>query len=1111
MNTASRFQQTFTDNNADGIADSVLSAVYNNNGNLAGESLDVNADGKPDEVTTYTYDSLSNPTGKFIDYSSPLTATDYSLLSEYTYDAVGNLTITYTDGPNNFFDTGTYIYSFNTDGNPLSRKTDNRSAAFGTFSEDEDYTYNESGQVASFINNISGFRTNYSYTYNEAGDVATVEAINRTPDNPSSTLNRTEITTNRYDSAGNLIEKATVYSYPDESSGQFNPQSETTTYAYDASGNLTQEIYALESSFFADPIITYVYDYAYDAAGNRVREAFDFSRNGSFEYIKTYAYDAAGNLIYEANDRNGDGQLDEIITRTFSDTVPVVNAADDAFATENDVLLVGNVFADNGSGVDSDPKGTAFKVTEVNGTSVVGDAITLASGALLRIAADGAFAYDPNGQFDNLGLGDRATDTFSYAIADVVGNTETATVTVEIAGSTIPNVSSSLERQYTRDANGDGIPESTTVYTYDDAGSLIRRLDVNGGGDRNIEETTYDAAGNRISESYDRNGDGIPESLYTYAYDAAGNQTYRSDDNDGDGIIDAIYTSFVKIDESGNRTSRSTTDSNGDGIIDSSLTTIVNANGDLTGQFSDDDGDGIIDSSFTATYDEAGNQTRQSFDYDGDGIFDTTFYTYDAAGNLTSQSSDTNGDGIIDSSSTYRFNAAGNPTLDTFDSDGDGTIDGSTVYRYDEADNLISRSSLDGNGDPVVVDPTGIVASSETFTYDAAGNLIRSVYDNDGDGTADRIFTFAYDAAGNRILEAFDFDGDGIIERGTAATYDAAGNQTSQSYDTDGDGRPNSTNFYTYDAAGNQTSSAYDFNGDGLINSRETTTYDAAGNVTERTRDNNGDGIPNFVLTLAYNEAGDNTLMTTDRDGDGSIDSTSTYTYDKSGNLVSQSDDTNGDGRPDRILTQTYDAVGNLIHKADDTNGDGTPDVVETNTYILPADTVIEIEPTIVTELSSTYDSAGNLTIDYSVSENTGGGGISLFSYTFDAAGNQIQERRDYSADGTTDYLLNSSYAYDDMGNLTITYQADDNGDGTVESIYTYRFNTAGEQIEETIDYGNDGQIDYRNLIVEGGVSSLISGSLLSGVSEPLDSFSFPDSDLGENSDRTLLSAIGIN
>jgi hypothetical protein len=108
----------------------------------------------------------------------------------------------------------------------------------------------------------------------------------------------------------------------------------------------------------------------------------------------------------------------------------------DAFAT-NEQIAIGegfSLFANNGQGVDSDIDGPALHVTAVNGVvGNVGHQITLASGALVTVNANGTFSYDPNGAFAALaapgsGSSDTsATDSFSYTVN---GSVETATVTI---------------------------------------------------------------------------------------------------------------------------------------------------------------------------------------------------------------------------------------------------------------------------------------------------------------------------------------------------------------------------------------------------------------------------------------------------------------------------------------------------------------------------------------------------------------------------------------------------------------------------------------------------------------------------------------------------------
>ena len=97
--------------------------------------------------------------------------------------------------------------------------------------------------------------------------------------------------------------------------------------------------------------------------------------------------------------------------------------------------VAGSLFNNNGFGPDSDPDGGAFAVTAVS-AGTVGTPITLPSGALLTVNADGTFNYNPNHMFDYLPTPDSGasnltiTDTFSYAIT----GGDTATVTVTVSG-----------------------------------------------------------------------------------------------------------------------------------------------------------------------------------------------------------------------------------------------------------------------------------------------------------------------------------------------------------------------------------------------------------------------------------------------------------------------------------------------------------------------------------------------------------------------------------------------------------------------------------------------------------------------------------------------------
>ena len=121
----------------------------------------------------------------------------------------------------------------------------------------------------------------------------------------------------------------------------------------------------------------------------------------------------------------------EIPLTSSAEEVPT--AADDEFVTDEISGVVGNLFADNGTGADIAPGA----IVAINGDSgSVGNQITLASGALLTVNSDGSFAYDPNSAFQftpTTGSGAFNTpsaDSFSYTIA----GGDTATVVFTIVG-----------------------------------------------------------------------------------------------------------------------------------------------------------------------------------------------------------------------------------------------------------------------------------------------------------------------------------------------------------------------------------------------------------------------------------------------------------------------------------------------------------------------------------------------------------------------------------------------------------------------------------------------------------------------------------------------------
>ncbi|MCP4306099.1 MAG: hypothetical protein GY788_14715, partial [bacterium] len=98
----------------------------------------------------------------------------------------------------------------------------------------------------------------------------------------------------------------------------------------------------------------------------------------------------------------------------------------DTVVDEDGPAATGSLLAESDAfDFEADP----LSVIAVNGDAQnAGGQIALPSGALLSVATDGTYTYDPNGQFDDLNDGETATDSVSFTISD---GTETITRTVE--------------------------------------------------------------------------------------------------------------------------------------------------------------------------------------------------------------------------------------------------------------------------------------------------------------------------------------------------------------------------------------------------------------------------------------------------------------------------------------------------------------------------------------------------------------------------------------------------------------------------------------------------------------------------------------------------------
>lgn len=151
--------------------------------------------------------------------------------------------------------------------------------------------------------------------------------------------------------------------------------------------------------------------------------------NGAYTYTPDPNYNGLDSFTYTIEDPNG-GSDTATVTLT-------VNGQNDGPDTHQDTLHtmegVGGLIdvIQNDSDVDS----TQITITEINGSSVdANQAIELSSGGFVTVMEDGRIYFNPDGDYNYLGFGETATNSFTYTVEDDNGATAVETVSLVIDG-----------------------------------------------------------------------------------------------------------------------------------------------------------------------------------------------------------------------------------------------------------------------------------------------------------------------------------------------------------------------------------------------------------------------------------------------------------------------------------------------------------------------------------------------------------------------------------------------------------------------------------------------------------------------------------------------------
>lgn len=213
--------------------------------------------------------------------------------------------------------------------------------------------------------------------------------------------------------------------------------------------------------------------------------------------------------------------------------------------------------------------------------------------------------------------------------------------------------------------------------------------------------------------------------------------------------------------------------------------------------------------------------------------------------------------------------------------DAEGAEKEAHIYTYDRDSNILSETETNTYSSDV----TQQINRCRDYTYDAFGQLVKSVETDYNDNNKKSTTRYTYDRAGNRLVKE---------EDGTVTSYTYNGLDQLLSSTTVKDGQTTSEISYRYDKKGNQLEET-----DRVSGTQRESSYSVSGHLTKQTIKNqdttilvqentyNGDGdrickSENGTLTRYIHEAG-GVLYTLD--GQNSLQSFNLY--GESGNIIS--------------------------------------------------------------------------------------------------------------------------------------------------------------------------------------------------------------------------------
>jgi VCBS repeat-containing protein len=226
--------------------------------------------------------------------------------------------------------------------------------------------------------------------------------------------------------------------------------------------------------------------------------------DGSFSYVADENYNGIDGFSYLVNDGTDDSDV-ATVTLNISAVNDLPVASNDEHTTEEDTALTiaAPGILENDTDVDGDPLSSVLVSGPASGT--------------LAMNPDGSFTYTPNADFNGV-------DGFSYKVSDGAGESDVATVTINVTP--VNDVSVAADDAYSTD-------EDATL-TIAAAGVLENDSDADG------DPLTAVLASGPANGTVTLNADGSFEYIPTANFSGTDSFTYVANDGSGDSVAATV-------------------------------------------------------------------------------------------------------------------------------------------------------------------------------------------------------------------------------------------------------------------------------------------------------------------------------------------------------------------------------------------------------------------------------------------------------------------------------------------------------------------------------------------------------------------------------------------